>query len=234
MKKIFFTIFCVILSLNVFSQIDDDVEIISSPSEESTFDYPKNNFATPNSKPVIVRQKRKNPLLSPLLTRGWRLFAEFAIEKGFDDYSCNVIDFSMSLGWQFNKCFYAGIGIGEEAYIDHWKLGYYASEARCVLVLPLFADVRYDFFNKKITPFVDFRIGYAASDDDYNTFSGLYLCPSIGARLWKFNLSVGTENLKLDNPRLLVDITNNQIQLVELYFQQTFFVKLSYEFGGNF
>ena len=120
------------------------------------------------------------------------------------------------------------MGIGEEAYIDHWKLGYYASEARCVLVLPLFADVRYDFFNKKITPFFDFRIGYAASDDDYNTFSGLYLCPSIGARLWKFNLSVGTENLKLDNP------TNNQIQLVELYFQQTFFVKLSYEFGGNF
>lgn len=233
MKRILFAILFATTWFSAFSQVDGDVEIISVPDDGKNFTYPEDDLRTENNSPA-VRTKRKNPLLNPVLTKGWRLFAEFAMQKATDKYTCDVIDFSMSLGWQLNPYIYCGFGIGEQGYADHWYFGSYSDKPTFALVLPAFLDFRYDFLRKKITPFADFRIGYAASDDQYNNYSGLYLSPSAGGRIYKFNIAFGVEITKLDRPWLFMEKVNGKIQTTEVKFQASYMIKLSYEWGGNF
>ncbi|MBQ3657064.1 MAG: hypothetical protein II956_09530 [Bacteroidales bacterium] len=233
MKRFWFVILFLTSWFSAFSQIDEDVEIISSPSEDKKYVYPDVDFEI--QKPSeAVKTKRKNPLLSPILTRGWRLFAEFGLQKAVNDYTCDVIDFSCSLGWQFIPQFYAGMGVAEQAYADYWYFGTYSTEPNFALVLPLFFDFRYDCLKKKVTPFIECRIGYAATDDEYNNYSGFYYSPSAGLRLWKFNISVGAEYVKLDQPWHFLEIVDGHRQFTTIKTQASYMIKLSYEWGGNF
>ena len=233
MKRFFLLILFSSCWFSAFSQIDDDVEVTSSPSEKNGSIYPEDSFERPQTQ-NFQKPKGQNPLLSPILTQGWRLFAEFGVQKAFNKYNCDVIDFSCSLGWQFNPKIYAGIGVAEQAYVDYWYFGTYSTEPNLALVLPLFADFRYDWFNMKITPFIECRVGYAATDDEYNNYSGFYYSPSAGLRLWKFNISFGTEYVKLNRPWRFLEIVNGQKQITTVEQQATYMIKLSYEWGGNF
>ena len=103
-----------------------------------------------------------------------------------------------------------------------------------ILVLPLFADFRYDWFDLKITPFIECRAGYAATDDEYNNYSGCYFSPSVGVRVWKFNLAFGTEYVKLHRPWRFLEIVDGHRQITTVELQASYIIKLSYEWGGNF
>ena len=76
-------------------------------------------------------------------------------------------------GYQFNRYFYLGAGIGLDSYLEN------------LIYVPFFIDFRTDFIdfqtgnlNKPITPFFDLRFGY--SNGTYASGSGLYTSPSIG------------------------------------------------------
>ncbi len=51
-------------------------------------------------------------------------------------------------GYQFNRNFFLGIGIGIECPEN-------------IINMPIFADIRIDLLKKKVTPFLDFGVGYA-------------------------------------------------------------------------
>ncbi|MDE5962504.1 MAG: hypothetical protein K2G58_00460, partial [Alistipes sp.] len=52
--------------------------------------------------------------------------------------------------------------------------------------IPVFADFRGNLMKGRIKPFVNFRIGYSFCD-----FEGLYLSPSVGVSINRFDISLG-------------------------------------------
>ena len=54
--------------------------------------------------------------------------------------------------------------------------------------IPLFADFKYSFLNKTVSPFIDYKMGISLYD---MTYTSLYVSPSIGFDIGRFSLSVG-------------------------------------------
>lgn len=121
--------------------------------------------------------------------RGYRGFIDADATFGMADWHSNVdgkdkhedllfLGLSTSHGYQINNHAYVGAGF-------LLSLGF-----PCMM-LPLFADFRYDISFGKFTPFADARIGYSFSDG-----GGIYFSPTIGYRCnWgrkaNFNVGVG-------------------------------------------
>ncbi len=81
--------------------------------------------------------------------------------------SANKLELSTSHGFQFNNHFYIGGGVALDRYND----------AECTAV-PIFADFRANFLNKKLTPFSNIRLGYTAGD-----ITGVYVSLAAGLRI---------------------------------------------------
>ena len=121
--------------------------------------------------------------------RGYRGFIEDDVTFGKADWHSNVngkdkhedrlfLGLSTSHGYQINNHAYVGAGA-------------ILSLAFPCMMLPVFADFRYDISFGKFTPFADVRLGYSFSDG-----GGIYLSPTVGYRCnWgrkaNFNIGVG-------------------------------------------
>ena len=68
MKRFFLLILFSSCWFSAFSQINEDVEIISSPSEGNSFIYSEDSFERPQTQ-NFQKPKGQNPLLSPILTQ---------------------------------------------------------------------------------------------------------------------------------------------------------------------
>lgn len=103
--------------------------------------------------------------------------------------------FSMSHGCQITKSFFAGLGIGvggvwtEENFISLGDTQYGDSEWQQKFTtygtVPVFLDLRWDLdIRKKITPFVDLKVGYQMEiDDGFGPKNGsMYFQPTAGVR----------------------------------------------------
>ncbi|MGP1468620.1 MAG: hypothetical protein ACTTJY_04630 [Hoylesella shahii] len=101
------------------------------------------------------------------IARGFKGFVEPSYSLSFDGNEYNRFGFTVSLGSQIFPKLFVGGGIGLEYYPD--------SELNS---FPIFADVRFNFKNKGITPFIGMKVGYVISKDFY----GLYFNPSFGYR----------------------------------------------------
>ena len=97
------------------------------------------------------------------LEQGHRWFVEYAETIG----ECSRIELSGVYGYQIRPKLFIGGGVGFHYYFDED-----AYEA------PIFVDVRYDFINRRATPFVDVRGGYTVG-----TYFGPYCSPTVGARI---------------------------------------------------
>lgn len=94
--------------------------------------------------------------------------------------SVNWAEINTIHGYQANPYFFIGVGVGfhflpetKTAEIDgyaHWK-------RESSTEIPLFADLKWTVLNKKITPFVDLRLGHYVTNN-----SGLYESAGIGCR----------------------------------------------------
>ena len=116
--------------------------------------------------------------------------------KGFFDFGYTVgvgedgegrVTMSTTHGAQINPHFFMGVGLGFNYFhlSECWNL-------------PIYADFRANFLKGKITPFIDFRIGYSVGDA-----SGLYFSPSLGCNFGfgnksGFSISLGYEYQKAD------------------------------------
>lgn len=121
--------------------------------------------------------------------RGYRGFIEWDNSFGKGDwFSCAdgeekhedllFIGLSTSHGYQINNHAYVGAGF-------MLSLGY-----PCMM-LPIFADFRYDISFGKFTPYADARLGYSLSDG-----GSVYFSPTVGYRFnWgrkaNFNIGIG-------------------------------------------
>ncbi|MBR6278621.1 MAG: hypothetical protein IKR41_07695 [Bacteroidales bacterium] len=232
MKKVLLLILILTLSISVFSQNDGDVEIFYEDSGDSTqIKLSDEDYGE------VHKFSETNPLkelFSPLLSKGWRAFGGFGFYSAQDRYNCDIFEVYMSLGWQFNPYLYLGLGFSEELYFDHWYYGQYASQSTAAIVLPLYSNFRYDVLNKKVTPFLDFGLGYAATDDRNNSYSGLYCAANLGLRIFRANVSFGYNAVKLDRPWHFLEFENGGYNYKEVKWQGAYSVRIAVDFGGTF
>ena len=107
--------------------------------------------------------------------RGYRAFLEGGGGWGREEGNVGV---TTTHGRQINPHWFVGVGTGAEI---PW------------LFLPLYADARYSFFDRRFTPFADLKVGGSPTGD--NDFP-LYLAASVGISYqftphFGINLSVG-------------------------------------------
>lgn len=110
----------------------------------------------------ISKKKEPKSKTSGLEQRA-RWFVEYAETIG----ECSRIEFSGVYGYQIRPKLFIGGGIGFHCYFDED-----AYEA------PIFANLRYDFINRRATPYIDLRGGYTVG-----TYFGPYFSPTAGARI---------------------------------------------------
>lgn len=103
--------------------------------------------------------------------RGYRGFIEAGVAAGVGDYNLTRLEVNTSHGYQFNPYLFVGGGLGMHYYFD-------ASEA----LIPIFADCRVNVLPGRISPYIDFKLGYSVGVSDGLYGAGLFLAPGIGAR----------------------------------------------------
>lgn len=112
---------------------------------------------------------------------------DFRYEKGVYKLMMEKYELSCGYGYQFNRFFYLGAGVG---------LAFPAGGNH--LFVPLFADGRVYLLKGNISPFLSVRGGYEfCSEIGKNTpvpkgyQSGAFVEPSVGVRIKSFTLGVG-------------------------------------------
>jgi len=130
------------------------------------------------------------------LERGYRGFAEetfgLAIgSSGGDVNQCKYSELSTTHGYQVTPYMFIGAGFALEFYGNgrEWEEGF---------TLPIYGDVRFDFLNKRITPFFDIRAGSSVVG-----IKAFYGSSTLGARFCvggsmaiNFGLSCHFQNIK--------------------------------------
>lgn len=141
---------------SIFAYEMAEVEKIT---KEQATAYENNKRPTPNGNGV---------------KRGYRGFVDlgYAIGRLYNGQK-NRMEVTTSHGYQFNPYIYAGLGTG-----IHYYFSGDTYEDYFIWAVPIFANFRADFMNKKIAPFLDLKIGYII----YNDAEGFYLSPTVGYR----------------------------------------------------
>lgn len=114
------------------------------------------------------------------IAKGYKGFVDLGYAIGVGDWGLDRVEISTAHGYQFNPYLFVGAGFG---------VNYYTDAELCNI--PVFANLRANLLNAKITPFVDVKIGYSVVD-----IEGFYFAPSIGCRFgltrrMAINLGVG-------------------------------------------
>jgi len=114
--------------------------------------------------------------------KGYRGFIDFGRAFVVGPNGGSLISASTSHGYQFSPYYYlgAGVGYGYNFYV-------FALENS----IPLFANFRTNLLNTRISPFIDFKIGYSLGEN-----KGFYMYPAIGgsfltSRKFGWNIAVG-------------------------------------------
>ena len=147
------------------------------------------------------------------LDRGFRGIVDFGAHFGFSDAEDNYqISGAFTGGYQFNHFLFVGAGIAptvnlyhrfhnglyywydDDWYDDDW---YDEDKTETSVLIPIYAAVRLDFINKKVTPFLDARLGYFVNTKDTDA-SGLYFYGGVGARIKRFSVSAGLDLYRSD------------------------------------
>ena len=131
------------------------------------------------------------------LDRGFRGLVDFGGHVGFSDGKDNY-QFSAAFtgGYQFNSFLFVGGGVSPTVnlYYNDW---YYDDEIETSVFIPIYGAIRFDFIDKKVTPFLDARVGYYINTKDTDN-GGLYVYGGVGARIKRFSISAGCDLYKND------------------------------------
>lgn len=103
----------------------------------------------------------------------------FAIGKDFIQGA--TVDLLTSHGYSFGNGLYLGMGTGLSVIID--GDGVFPA-------IPIFADMKYSFLDRKVSPYVALKAG-VSMDTGYDYLPiCLYLAPSVGIDIGRFSISV--------------------------------------------
>lgn len=222
-------------SVWVFKQEEID-KITSEPAESQQTHYDERQYDDLQFETTKGRWPRKSGGVAyRSLSKGMRLFADFSLNLQNSFYTCSSIGYSGSFGKQMLPHFYAGLGLSAQIYIDYWYYNFYnVDEPELYAQLPLFADLRYDVFTSKLSPFVAARVGYAVGLDEVNDFSGFYFNPCVGLRIKSISFSIGADLVKLNHPWYFEDLLFNfQFREKNVKWQSAIMIRVGYEWGGR-
>ena len=129
------------------------------------------------------------------LERGFRGLIDLGAHFGFDNAEdIYQISAAFTGGYQINRMLFVGAGVAPT--LNLWEE--YDDEVETEFWLPIYSAIRLDFINKKVTPFIDGRIGYFLNTEEMD-HSGLYAYAGAGVRLNKISLSAGYSLYSLDD-----------------------------------
>ncbi len=221
-------------SLWVFKHEEVD-KITSEPAVQQSqqqYDVQKYDAPKVNDSPGISSHRSsgyKN------LSSGLRIFADVAVMAQTSYYTCSGVGYSGSFGRQMTPNLYAGLGLSAQIYIDYWYYGPRRDDKpELYAQLPLFADLRYDVFAAKVSPFLAARAGYAVCVDEVCDHSGFYLNPGIGIRVKSMSISVGADLVKLHEPWYFLEMDRSlNIESTTVKWQSSIMFRFAYEWGGR-
>lgn len=107
---------------------------------------------------------------------GYMGFIDFGYTFGIGDWGVDRLELSTSHGYQFTPYLYVGAGVAANYYTDAETFG-----------LPIFAHIRGNILDNRISPYIDFRIGYSPLEEA----QGFYMAPSVGCKIYSFNINFG-------------------------------------------
>lgn len=146
---------------------------------------------------------QEQPTGSKLLTRGYRGFVDGSLicgnlETDGLDFSRTNIGIMTAHGFQFNPHIFLGGGFGFRFYAGGDDIYWPGSDVTVDAFnafMPIFAAFRYDILDKKVSPFLECRLGGYASlcAGEYCSLGGLYMNMNFGARIKRLNISCGYE-----------------------------------------
>ncbi len=106
---------------------------------------------------------------------GYRGYIDLGYTLGTGIFALDRIELTTSHGYQLIPYLFVGAGAGLSYYSDLESFA-----------LPIFANVRAYILDNSISPYVDLKIGYSVLD-----LKGFYMNPSIGCKVYAFNVSAG-------------------------------------------
>ena len=136
----------------------------------------------------VSKEKSSNVSKDAFLpTPCYKGFFDFGYTIGVGDFGMGRVALSSTHGVQIIPHLFVGAGVG---------FNYYHESA--LWNMPFYADVRSNFLKGKVTPFVDFRIGYSAGN-----VAGFYMSPTIGCEFGfgkksGFSIALGYEYQKAE------------------------------------
>ena len=108
----------------------------------------------------------------------------FAIGKDFIQGS--TVDLLTSHGYSFGNGLYLGMGTGVTTNLYAADMG----GVDALITIPLFADVKYSFMNKRVSPYIALKTGIGVLSGDVVFPPCLYVAPSIGVDIGRFSLGI--------------------------------------------
>ena len=128
---------------------------------------------------MLFAQEHKNN--SPMFDKSYRADVELTWQNP------HTWGIATSHGYSFGNGLYVGGGAGFIAEFMNYK-------TKPTFLLPLFADVKYSFFNKLVTPYVSVKVGGYA-DVTSTKVQGIrtFANPAIGIDIHRFSFEVGYE-----------------------------------------
>lgn len=116
----------------------------------------------------------------------WRVFVDAGMGTfvhGTGDYHAVLVGGSVTVGHQFTDCVNVGLGIAPVGTVDSWGTGGQRS-----FEIPVYAQIRLDDMNKKVSPFGQLRLGAAFGEHNTKAFQF-----NIGAGVRICHFTVGAE-----------------------------------------
>lgn len=148
----------------------------------------------------ICLSMSSSAMAQKLLSPGYRGFVEAGYSFGVGPQALNRIEISTTHGYQFNKYFFAGVGIG----VNYYTLESTPHAGRA-LSKPVFAELRGDWSGSRISPFVAVKVGYTLRG--VHRVEGFYFAPAVGLRYatsqgngWNLSLGYTVQEDKRDCP----------------------------------
>ncbi len=119
---------------------------------------------------AVMAQENEDSPKRRGIPKGMHFFLDASYNYTFNnylgyDYALNDYPaFSFALGYQFCPYFFFGVGGGVNIYDGNTGV-------------PVFGDFRVHFMNRRVSPFIDARVGYSFS------VNGLYYSPAVGCHV---------------------------------------------------
>lgn len=150
-------------------------------------------------------------------SKGYRGFVEASSSIGMGDYDAfNHAGITTSHGVQMlSGHMFIGAGLGAHTYfIDDDEID------ETWTAVPVFANIRADLLQKKVSPFLDSKVGASVAGD----INGMFVAFTAGCRIKHFNIGIGYElqNCKFDDGWEEYTDTMGSLSL-----------KLSFDFGAR-